>query len=171
METAKYLFRFVSILVLLASLLSASGASAKTGTPVSGTQTTLFALTFDRIWTAGPWTQLRGYGGTGEFAFVGDGTSLSGAVTRMDNTKTDADGTGRLHGYITYVDENTGVICQGPTNGTLTNWALTASVNAHCSDGSTLHGNTQDTGVVFDGQGNVIGLTTSFSGTLFTPGR
>ena len=171
MRTAMYLFRFVWILACLASLISVSGASASAGTPVSGSQTVLFTGTGYRLWSSDGWTHTKYYSGAGTFAFSGDGVSLSGTVSRRDITKADADGNGSVEGVVTYVNANDGVTCQGPSNGKLTNWALAASVLAHCSDGSTLHGSLQDTGVVFDDQGNVIGLTTDFSGTLHIPGR
>jgi len=88
-----------------------------------------------------------------------------------DIVRADADGNGSVQGVVTLVDADTGLTCQGPSNGKLSGWALEASVLAHCSDGSTLHGSLQDTGVIFDSEGNVIGVISAFSGALLVPGR
>ena len=173
MRTAMHVSRFVLILAFLASLLSVSGASASTGTAISGTETILLAGPTDRLWMSGKWTHVKGDLNTGGwFDLTGDGISLSGSVTRLDNVKTDADGNGTLHGIITYEATN-GVVCQGPSNGKLTMWAFAGSVDAHCSDGSTLHGYAQDTGVIFDSSvpPNLIGVTGTFNGTLFGRGQ
>ena len=173
MRTAMYLFRVASILVLLATALTVSGASASGGTPISGEETIYFAAGTDyREWSSGRWLHEKYARGTGTFAFIGDGVSLSGTVSRRDIVKADADGNGRVQGVITYtyVDKGTEVTCQGPSKGVLTEWEIAGSVLAHCSDGSTLHGSIQGTGVAMDGN-TVVGIVDAFSGTLASPGR
>jgi hypothetical protein len=172
-KSARFLFRVASALVVVASLLSVSGASASTGKPISGTQIIYFTGIWDRTWSAGSsgLSQTRGEISTGTFAFGGDGASLSGSVTRVDAPRYDADGNGRVQERITYVDPVKGVTCEGPASGVLVNWVLTASVAAHCSDGSTLHGTYQDYDVVFGPDGSVVGLKAAFNGFLLVPGR
>jgi len=126
---------------------------------------------YGQQWASHDWLHEKYVRSAGTFTFVGDGVSLSGTVSRKDIVKADADGNGRVQGVITYAIASSGVTCQGPSNGTLTNFAISASVLAHCSDGSTLHGSLQERGVVFDDKGNVIGVTTAFSGTILMPAK
>jgi hypothetical protein len=174
MKTTRSPLRIASILVLLASLALASGASAAAGTPVSGSKTVYFTAIGQRdsrSWTSDGWNHEKYYAAAGSFALAGDGVALSGEATHEDFYRADTAGNGIVHGVMTFTDEATGVICQGPHRGKITHWAIVGAVEAHCSDGSTLHASLQDTGVVIDGQGNVLGVITAISGTLQRPGE
>jgi hypothetical protein len=167
--------RRLAFLVIVGALLAVApgtaGAKAQE-TALSGVQTVAFEGDGARIWSAGPWTQFRNFTLAGSFTYDGPGVTLSGTLTRIVNVKIDVNGNGFLNGTDTYVDASTGVICEGVETGKLLNGSFfTGILTAPCSDGSLLKGNVQDTQLVLDNQGNLIGTVSQFTGVLRAPGK
>jgi hypothetical protein len=159
-------------LVIAGLLLSAAPttAGARTQTTALSGEERLFFGPPTRTWSGDGWTLVRGLPLTGTFAFSGAGVSLVGTVTRVDNARYDAAGNGTAEGVIGFTDTRMGVTCRGPSPGKLVAFAFVGNVVAPCSDGRLLRGDVRDTGLIFDAQGNVIGVTGEFNGVLLTPG-
>jgi hypothetical protein len=160
-----HLTTFMLVGSLMAIAPSAVSAQAQR-VALSGTETILFVGEPAHVWTADGWTKFSGDVLTGPFAFSGTGVSLAGTVTRNDKAMLDSARDGRVEGTVTYVDANSGVACQGPSSGDLTNLGFVGNVNAPCSDGGLLQGDLQDTQLLYDSQGNVLGASGTFSGAL-----
>lgn len=135
------------IIVTLALLLTATTVFAKAERIVlSGTEHMFIAGAPARVWEADGWIHQRGVPLTGTFDFGAmKGTEIQLANARFDPLT----GKGRVWGTVTYTDAATGITCSGIREGKLTNFLLTATVVAHCSDGSLLQGTLQDIVVNF----------------------
>lgn len=137
----------VSIAVTLALLLTATTAVAMAErTALSGTEDIFIAGPPARVWEADGWVQQREIAFTGTFDFG----ALKGAETQLVNAKLNPlTGEGHVWGVVTYTDSSSGISCSGIRNGRLTNFLLTATIVAPCSDGSLLKGTLQDIELIF----------------------
>jgi hypothetical protein len=137
----------VSIAVTLALLLTATTAVAMAErTALSGTEDIFIAGPPARVWEADGWVQQREIAFTGTFDFG----ALKGTETQLVNAKLNPlTGEGHVWGVVTYTDSSSGISCSGIRNGRLTNFLLTATIVAPCSDGSLLKGTLQDIELIF----------------------
>lgn len=157
----------VSISIIVTLLLITTTVFAKAErTAISGTEHMFFGPP-GSVSASGRWVQLRDVPLTGTFDF---GT-LQGNETQLVNARLDpVTGDGIVWGTVTYTDGATGITCSGVRMGKLTNYLITAKINARCSDGSLLQGTLQDTSVVFPPGSPVPGeVYSEFSGELLSP--
>ena len=158
---------FISTLVVLALLLTATTVFAKAQqTAISGTEHMFFGPP-GNVSTSGGWVQLRDVPLTGTFDFG----ALQGTETQLVNAKLDpVTGNGIVWGTVTYTDSATGITCSGVREGKLTNYLITAKIIARCSDGSLLKGTLQDTSVIFPPGSPVPGeVYSEVNGELLRP--
>ena len=158
---------FVSIFVILASLLTTATVFAKAErTTISGTEYMFFGPP-GSVSASGGWVQLRDVPLTGTFDFG----ALHGTETQLVNAKLDpVTGDGIVWGVVTYTDSATGITCSGVRVGKLTAFLISATINAKCSDGSLLQGTLQDTSVIFPPGSPVPGeVYSEFNGELLNP--
>ena len=157
----------VSISIILALLLTTTTVFAKAErTAISGTEHMFFGPP-SSVSTSGGWVQLRDVSLTGTFDFG----VLQGTETQLVNAKLDpVTGNGIVWGTVTYTDSDTGITCSGVREGKLTNYLITARINARCSDGSLLQGTLQDTSAIFPAGSPVPGeVYSEFNGELLIP--
>ena len=158
---------FVSTLIVLALLLNTIPVFAKAQrTALTGTEHMFFGAP-GSVSVSGGWVQLHDVPLTGTFDFG----VLQGTETQLVNAKLDpATGNGTVWGTVTYTDSATGITCSGVRVGKLTNYLITAKINAQCSDGSLLQGTLQDTYVIFPPGSPVPGeVYSDFNGELLSP--
>src|SRR5262245_9083740 len=158
---------FASTMIVLALLLNTIPVFAKAGrTTLAGTEHMFFGPP-GSVSVSGSWVQLRDVPLTGTFDF---GT-FEGTETQLVNAKLDpATGNGIVWGTVTYTDSATGITCSGVREGKLTNYLITARINAKCSNGSLLRGTLQDTSVIFPPGSPVPGeVYSDFNGELLSP--
>ena len=158
---------FVSTLIVLSLLLNTIPAFAKAQwRTLTGTEHMFFGAP-GSVSISGGWVQLRDVPLTGTFNFG----ALQGTETQLVNAKLDpATGNGIVWGTVTYTDSATGIICSGVREGKLTNYLITAKINAKCSDGSLLRGTLQDTSVIFPPGSPIPGeVYSEFNGELLSP--
>ena len=157
----------VFISIILALLLTTTTVFAKAErTVLSGTEHMFFGPP-GSVTASGGWVQLRDVPLTGTFDFG----ILQGSETQLVNAKLDpVTGNGIVWGTVTYTDSATGLTCSGVREGKLTNYLITAKVNARCSDGSLLQGTLQDASVIFPPGSPVPGeVYSEFDGELLGP--
>lgn len=158
----------VSILVVLALLLTVTTALAKAGqTALEGEEHIAIAGAPGSVQEADGWIQLRDVPFAGTFDF---GT-MSGTETQLVNAKVNpATGEGHVWGVVTYTDSATGVTCSGLREGNLTDFYITAKIVAQCSDGSLLKGTLQDIELIFPpGAPAPSEVISQFEGELLNP--
>ena len=156
-----------SMSIVLALLLTTTTVFAKAErTVISGTEHMFFGPPGSAS-PSGGWVQLRDVPLTGTFDF----DALQGSETQLVNAKLDpVTGNGIVWGTVTYTDSATGMTCSGVRVGKLTNYLITAKINARCSDGSLLQGTLQDTSVLFPPGSPVPGeVYSEFHGELLRP--
>ena len=160
---------YAALFVVLAGVLgmTATAFAQATRASLSGTEDNFGAGPPASIWEADGWLQQRGVAFTGTFDF---GT-MKGTETELANAKLNlATGEGHVWGTVTYTDSATGVTCSGIRDGQLTNFLLTATVVARCSDGSLLKGTVQDVALIFPpGSPAPSEVISHFEGELLTP--
>jgi hypothetical protein len=153
---------WMASLVLIGSVLlsMATPASAQVQrTVLIGTEVKAFGAG-GRTWDAGPWLLEQDITSPGTFDFG----ALAGTETWVVNSRFDfSTGVGRVWGKATYTDTTSGVTCSGKVEGKVTDFLLTATIVAPCSDGSLLRGTIQDT------SNNLVTLTSTFHGELLSP--
>ena len=157
----------ISISIGLALLLSTTTVFAKAErTALSGTEHMFFGAP-GSVFVSGGWVQLRSVPLTGTFDFG----ALRGTETQLVNAKLDpVTGNGIVWGTVSYTDSATGITCSGVREGKLTNYLITARINARCSDGSVLQGTLQDTSAIFPPGSPVPGeVYSDFNGELLSP--
>jgi hypothetical protein len=157
----------VSISIVLALLLTTTTVLAQAErAAISGTEHMFFGPP-GSVSTSGGWVQLRDVSLTGTFDFG----VLQGTETQLANAKLDpVTGNGIVWGTVTYTDSATGITCSGVREGKLTNYLITAKINARCSDGSLLQGTLQDASAIFPPGSPVPGeVYSEFNGELLIP--
>lgn len=157
----------VSISIVLALLLTTTTVFAKAEeTALSGTEHMFFGPPGSAS-ASGGWVQLRDVPLTGTFDFG----ILQGTETQLVNAKLDpVTGNGIVWGTVTYTDSASGLTCWGVREGKLTNYLITARINARCSDGSILQGALQDTSAIFPPGSPVPSeVYGEFNGELLSP--
>jgi hypothetical protein len=158
----------IFVVLLLALLLTATTASAQAErTALSGTEDAFIAGPPALVWEADGWVQQRDVPFTGTFDFG----AMKGTETQLDNAKLNpATGEGHVWGTVMYTDSATGTTCSGIRQGQLTNFLLTATIVAPCSDGSLLRGTLQDLQLVFPpGSPAPSEVISHFDGELLSP--
>jgi hypothetical protein len=146
--------------VLALLVLTSAALAAAQRTPLNGTEHRFFGPP-GRVWTAGPWTQLRDIPFTGTFDFG----ALAGSETQLINAKLDTvNGTAQVWGVVTYTDAASGVVCSGLLEGKVTNFLGTFIIVAKCSNGALLRGTLQDTAA-----NPGVDATSTFEGELLMP--
>lgn len=158
----------IVIIVALALLFSATTAFAQAErTALAGTEDNFIAGAPGRVWEADGWVQQRDIPFTGTFDFG----ELKGVETQLVNAKLNpATGEGYVWGKVTYTDSATGITCSGIRQGKLTNFLITATIVASCSDGSLLRGTLQDVELVFPpGSPAPSEVISHFEGELLNP--
>ena len=158
---------FASTLIVLSLLLNTIPVFANAQhTALTGTEHMFFGAP-GSVSVSGGWVQLRDVPLTGTFDFG----ALQGIETQLVNAKLDlATGNGIVWGTVTYTDSATGITCSGVREGKLSNYLITAKINAKCSDGSLLRGTLQDTSVIFPPGSPVPGeVYSDFNGELISP--
>jgi hypothetical protein len=158
---------FTLIALILTSLLITNPALAQAQrTDVAGTEHMFFGIP-GSVSVSGKLVQLRDIPLTGTFDFG----ILQGDETQLVNARLDpVTGNGIVWGTVTYTDSATGITCTGVREGKLTNYLITAKINARCSDGSLLQGTLQDTSVIFPPGSPIPNeVHSEFRGELLSP--
>ena len=157
----------ISICVSFALLLTTTTVFAKAEKTILGGTEHMFFGAPGSVTVSGGWVQLRDVPLTGAFDFG----MLQGAETQLVNAKLNpATGDGIVWGVVTYTDSTTGITCSGIRQGRLTNYLITATITAPCSDGSLLKGTLQDTSAIFPpGVPVPSEVYSEFNGELLNP--